>query len=109
LEQVPPAFSAIKIDGKRAYKLARDGKPVEINPRKVAVYSLENIKYSYPKLSFDVSVSSGTYVRSLARDIGKELGTGSYLSGLRRTTVGEYDISDAVTVEDFSPDRILKA
>lgn len=107
ISQVPPAFSAIKIDGKRAYKLARDGKQVEIEPRKVTIYQISDIEYTYPKLSFEVSVSSGTYIRSIARDLGEELGVGAYLSGLRRTTVGKYDISQAIEVAEFSVDSIL--
>ena len=83
--QKPHKYSAVKIDGQRAYKAARAGKTVEIEPRKVKIYEITDVKYEYPKLSFTCKVSSGTYIRSLAEDIGVALGTGAYLSTLRRT------------------------
>ena len=104
--QLPPAFSAIKIDGKRAYKLAREGKEVIIEPRPVKIYELHGVTYDYPKVSLTVNVSSGTYIRSLARDIGEKLGTGAFLSGLRRTSVGDYKIKDAIAIEAFSSAKI---
>lgn len=97
--QIPPAFSAIKVGGQRAYKLARAGKTVELKPREVNIYSIDTIDYKYPILKFITEVSSGTYIRSLAEDIGRQLGTGAYLSGLRRTRVGELDIKDAVDID----------
>jgi tRNA pseudouridine55 synthase len=100
IEQVPPAFSAIKINGKRAYELARAGKPVELQPRKVIIHSITNISYVYPKVTFTALVGSGTYIRSLATDIGEKLGCGAYMSNLRRTTVGEYNISQAYAVSE---------
>ncbi len=96
--QTPPAFSAIKINGKRAYKLAREGKEVKIEPRKVTIYSIENIEVTGAKVTFTAKVSSGTYIRSLARDIGEKLGTGAYMSNLRRTSVGEFKLKNATTV-----------
>jgi len=96
IRQTPHAFSAIKVDGQRAYKLARAGKEPNLEPRKVTIYGIENVKYDYPKLSFTTSVSSGTYIRSLAEDIGRELGTGAYLSALRRTKVGDFTLSSAL-------------
>ncbi len=106
IEQVPPAFSAIKIGGQRAYKAARAGKAVEIEPRKVTIHSITNINYKYPKLAFTTSVSSGTYIRSLAVDIGEKLGTGAYLSSLRRTLVGKFDIKNALKIDNLSPSNI---
>lgn len=100
--QTPPPYSAIKVDGQRAYKAARKGKEVVIEPRKVTIYDISEVNYEYPKLTFIVKVSSGTYIRSLARDIGAKLGTGAYLSGLRRIQVGNFDIKDALSVEDFA-------
>ena len=85
--------------GQRAYKLARAGKTVELKPREVDIYSIDTINYKYPILKFITEVSSGTYIRSLAEDIGRQLGTGAYLSGLRRTRVGELDIKDAVDID----------
>ncbi|MCA9348795.1 tRNA pseudouridine(55) synthase TruB [Candidatus Saccharibacteria bacterium] len=99
--QTPPAYSAIKINGKRAYQLAREGKEVRLEPRKVNIYSILDIKYEYPVVSFVAEVSSGTYIRSLVQDIGQMLGTGAYMSGLRRTKVGEYDIDDATEPESL--------
>jgi tRNA pseudouridine55 synthase len=102
IEQTPPSFSAIKVGGQRAYKLARMGKEVVLQPRKATIHSIENVQYVYPKLSFATSVSSGTYIRSLAEDIGAKLGTGAYMSGLRRTKVGQHDIKDALSLEELS-------
>jgi tRNA pseudouridine55 synthase len=99
--QTPPAFSAIKVGGRRAYKLAREGKPVELKPRAAKVFLIENITYRYPKLLFTVHVSSGTYIRSLAEDIGEALGTGAYLSALCRTKVGKFKIEDALKMEEL--------
>lgn len=101
-EQIPPAHSAVKIKGKKAYQLAREGKEVEIEPRKVTIHSIELLEYDYPVLKIRTKVSSGTYIRSLARDIGRTLGTYGYLKELRRTRIGEYDISKAVRLEDLT-------
>ncbi len=101
ITQKPPIFSAIKVDGKRAYKLAREGKAVDIPDRQVTIHSLELIDYRYPELRLRAHVSSGTYIRSLAEDIGKELGVGGYCSELRRTSIGERSLSAAQTLADF--------
>jgi len=100
IEQTPPIFSAIKINGQRAYKLARKGEEVEIPVRKVTIHALELIDYSYPELTVRTHVSSGTYIRSLAVDIGTALGTGAYCSQLRRLKVADYDVADAYAVAD---------
>lgn len=104
IKQRPPIFSAIKINGKRAYKLARDGQEVEIPEREITIYSIDIIKYSYPKLEIKVHVSSGTYIRSLAVDLGKDLKTGAYCSSLRRLTVGDDSVENAVTLSDLGID-----
>lgn len=101
IQQRPPIFSAIKVDGQRAYKLAREGKEVEIPLRNVEIYSLELLEYSYPQARIRTHVSSGTYIRTLAQDIGQELGTGAYCTELRRTKVGEWKIADAKTLADY--------
>lgn len=93
--QTPPAFSAIKINGQRAYKLARAGKKVDIPERKVTIYSLEIVSYGYPNLKIRTHVSSGTYIRTLAQDIGEKLGTGAYCSQLNRTSIGQYNLENA--------------
>jgi len=101
ITQAPPAFSAIKIGGQRAYKLARKGEAVEIPSRQVMIYSLELLDYSYPELKIRAHVSSGTYIRSLAEDLGAELGVGAYCSQLRRTKIAEYSIGQATALDVF--------
>lgn len=101
ISQVPPAYSAIKIDGQRAYKLARAGQEVKIEPRQVTIYEITDVKYDYPMVSFTTKVSSGTYIRSLVTDIGEALNTGAYMTDLRRTQIGNYSIHDAA-----QPDQI---
>ncbi len=108
LQQMPPQFSAIKVGGVRSYAAARAGKEVSLEARPITVYAYKDVVYAYPHLSFDVHVGSGTYIRSLARDIGKDLGTGGYLSDLRRTEVGAFHVSGALSPENISPDEILK-
>lgn len=95
IDQKPPVFSAIKIDGKRAYNLARAGEEVEMKSRKTTIFYLNNIQINFPFVSFTVGCSKGTYIRSLAHDIGQELGVGAYLTQLRRTKIGEYKIEDS--------------
>lgn len=95
IEQKPPVFSAIKIDGERAYNLARAGEEVEMKSRKTTIFYLEDIQINLPFVSFTVGCSKGTYIRSLAHDIGEELCVGAYLTQLRRTKIGEYKIEDA--------------
>lgn len=93
--QTVPRYSAVKIQGQRAYKLARAGKEVEMPRRQVRVYELELLRYEWPELVVRCKVSSGTYVRVLAEQIGDELGVGAYLTALRRTQVGEYRVEEA--------------
>lgn len=101
ITQTPPIFSAIKINGQRAYKLARDGKEVEIPKRTVAIHDIELLEYNYPSLKIRTHVGSGTYIRSLAVDIGAALGTGAYCRALRRTKIANWDIADARQPGDF--------
>ena len=96
IQQIPPAYSALKINGQRAYKLARAGKEVIMQPRSVVIDSLEVTFYNYPEVRLVAAVSSGTYIRTLVEDLGKVLGTGAYTSALRRTKVGSYEIAFAV-------------
>ena len=105
-EQTPPAYSAIKIDGQRAYKLARAGKEVKLEPRQVTIYDLRLTDYNYPEVRFTAKVSSGTYIRSLVEDIGQEIGTGAYMSALRRTQIGDWIIVSALTMDGISPQTI---
>lgn len=101
IKQTPPKFSAIKIGGQRAYKLARSGSEFIIPDREVTIFSLDVLDYRYPVLNIRTKVSSGTYIRTLAEDIGLKLGTGAYCSALRRITVGKYSIEDSVKLQDI--------
>lgn len=101
IEQTVPAFSAVKINGQRAYKLAREGKDVAMPRRKVKIYEIEILRYEWPELEIRCKVSSGTYIRTLGEDIGKVLGVGAYLTALRRTQVGKYRVEDAVELEKY--------
>lgn len=98
--QKPPVFSAIKINGKRAYELARSGKQVKLKPRAVKIYEFDDVIYKYPNLSFTVSVSSGTYIRSLVEDIGDYIKTGAYTKSLRRISIGKYRVEDAKPINE---------
>ena len=95
IKQTPPAHSAIKINGQRAYHLARQGKEVDMPERTVRIHSLDIVEYQYPNLKIRTHVSSGTYIRSLAQDIGSALGTGAYCSELRRTRIADWDVQNA--------------
>jgi tRNA pseudouridine55 synthase len=98
IEQVPPAFSAAKVAGRRAYDMARGGEEVVLRPRRVRVYGIDRRRYDYPELDLEVRCGKGTYIRSLARDLGERLGCGAYVEVLRRTRVGPFAVEDAVTL-----------
>ncbi len=104
--QTPPIYSAIKINGQRAYKLARAGQAPQMQPRPAHIESITFLDYAYPYVRFTAHVSSGTYIRSLVEDAGTVLGTGAYMSDLRRTTVGPYDIKDAMPMDGLSDAQI---
>ena len=97
--QVPPAYSAIKIKGRKAYDMARNGEEVQMSARNVTVHSFDFIEYVRPDLTADIICSSGTYIRSIAHDLGEKLGCGAYLSSLRRTRSGKFSLRDAVPLE----------
>ncbi|WP_127142437.1 tRNA pseudouridine(55) synthase TruB [Flagellimonas marinaquae] len=101
IEQVPPIFSALKKDGKRLYELAREGKQVEIKSRKIEILEFEITRIARPEVDFRVVCSKGTYIRSLAHDFGKALGSGAYLSELRRTKIGDFNVNNATTPHTF--------
>lgn len=101
IDQKVPAFSAVKINGKRAYKMAREGAFFETPVRKVNIYELEMVGYKWPELKIACHVSSGTYIRALGEDIGAALGVGGYLTELRRTEVGKYKVADAKKLEEL--------
>ena len=100
IEQVPPAFSACKIDGKRAYTMARKGKDVELKAKELVIDEIELQDYKTGEISVRVVCSKGTYIRALARDIGEALGSGAHLTALRRTMVGDVKIDDCLTIDD---------
>jgi tRNA pseudouridine55 synthase len=106
IQQRPPAFSAMKIGGQRAYKLARGGHDVALEPRTVNVYGIELLDYAWPLLRLRIDCGRGTYIRSLARDIGEALGVGGYLTQLRRTRIGSFDASGATTIEQLEVDGV---
>ncbi len=101
IQQVPPMYSAIKQDGKKMYELAREGKTVEIKSREVTISAFDFTRIALPQVDFRIACSKGTYIRSIANDLGKALNNGGYLSALRRTRIGEYKIEDAMTVDAF--------
>lgn len=102
ITQRPPIYSAIKVNGERAYKLARKGVEVVVPTRQVTVFSFDLLGYDYPAASVRVHVSSGTYIRTLAEDVGKELGVGAYCTQLRRTAISDKSVQDARPVTDFT-------
>lgn len=102
IEQTPPEYSAVKINGKRAYEFARKGKSVELKPKTLVIDSIELLEYNLPEIIIRVVCSKGTYIRALARDIGRELQSGAYLTGLVRTRIGEYKIDECLDPETFN-------
>ena len=100
-DQMPPIFSAKSVDGKRAYTMARKGKTVELKPVAISIHKLALQSIDLPDLSVHVECSKGTYIRSLARDLGEELKSGGHLASLRRTRIGPYSVSDALTLDNF--------
>lgn len=101
IDQVPPLFSAIKVKGKRAYQIARDKEDVKLSARKVTIHSFELLNIELPEVTFRISCSKGTYIRSIARDYGEALNTGAYMTSLYRTKIGSFSIEDALTIEQF--------
>lgn len=99
--QVPPIFSAIKVDGERVYKMARRKEDVKLKPRPVQVPVFDVDTTELPVINFKIKCSKGTYIRSLVRDVGETLGCGAYMSALRRTAIGDFDVKDAFVLEDF--------
>ncbi len=99
-DQMPPVYSAKKIKGKKAYEIARKGGVPELAPKRIAIHSLELLAYEWPRAKIRCTVSSGTYIRSLARDIGKTLGCGAYLEELKRTAIGPYLLEHASDLPD---------
>ena len=105
--QRPPKFSAVKVNGKRAYEYARDNEEVKIKEKNINIYEFKITEYNLPNISFKISCTKGTYIRSIARDFGEKLGCGAVLSKLRRTEIGNYNVKDALKVNDLA-DKLKK-
>lgn len=101
-DQLPPVFSAKSVDGKRAYTMARKGKEVVLKPQRIHIYSLRLTEFHPPEIAIEVTCSKGTYIRSLARDLGVKLGSGAHLTGLRRTRIGQLRVEESITIEKFT-------
>ncbi len=101
-KQTPPAFSAIKINGKKAYELARQGIKPDLKPRKIKIYNIKLLNYKWPYLKIEVKCGKGTYIRSLANDIGKNIGYGAYLEKLIRTKIGKFNLAKAVKIDKLN-------
>lgn len=106
IEQVPPQFSAVHVNGKRAYELARAGQSVEIAPKVVQVFRIDLLSYSWPHLELEIECGSGTYIRSIGRDLGQILGCGAVMTDLVRTRIGPFDVKDALSLEELDEDRL---
>lgn len=106
IQQRPPAFSALKVGGRRAYDLARQGHDVDLAARPVTIYSLDLLDYEYPRLTVDVRCSSGTYIRSLGRDLAESLGTAAVMSGLVRTAIGPFHLAEAVDPNGLTAENL---
>ena len=106
VEQRPPAFSALKIGGRRAYKLARAGEQVELVPRTIRIDTIDVVRYEYPELVLDVVCGSGTYIRSLGRDLAQQLSTGAVMSALVRTAIGQFCVDEACNLDDLTEENL---
>jgi len=108
IQQKPPAFSAIKVDGRRAYKMARQGQQVELAARPVTIYEIKLVEYDYPRLVLLIRCGSGTYVRSVGRDLAIDLGTAAVMSELRRTGIGDFRVEDACDTSAFTMEHVAR-
>jgi tRNA pseudouridine55 synthase len=109
IEQVPPQFSAVHVEGKRAYELARAGQTVNIAAKKVHVHRIELLSYGWPELEMEIECGSGTYIRSIGRDLGELLGCGAVMTELVRLRIGPFDLSDATALDDLNSETLPKA
>ena len=101
IEQVPPVYSAVKVDGKRAYQYARENEEIELKPKLLVIDSVELIAYDLPRVTIRVTCSKGTYIRALARDIGEALNSGAHLVGLTRTRIGEVTLNQCLEMDEM--------
>jgi len=100
-DQLPPKFSAVKINGKRAYSLARNNEEITLKKKEIEIFKFDITTIKMPEVNFVINCSKGTYIRSIARDFGKKIGSGAYLSKLRRTKIGTFNVSDALNVNEM--------
>jgi len=107
IDQYPPLFSAIKINGKRLYRRTLDGEKIDISPRRVVIHWIKSIDIQRDRITIEVKVSKGTYIRALARDIAEKLGTVGYCESLRRVSIGNFNVEDAISIEDVNPKHII--
>jgi tRNA pseudouridine55 synthase len=108
IQQRPPIYSALKLSGRRACDRVRAGEQVELQPRTVMVYGMELLKFEYPFAQLRIDCGRGTYIRSIARDLGEALNVGGYLTGLRRTKIGDFMADQSVSLETLTPENISK-
>lgn len=106
IDQIPPAFSAVKVKGQRAYAKARRGEEVQLSAKQVTVHSIELLNYQWPVARLRIRCGSGTYIRSIARDLGQQLGCGGLMSALERTAIGEFDVAHAVSAQDLTAETL---
>ena len=109
IQQVPPAYSALKVGGRRAYKMARRGEAVELAAREVTIHAIDLVSYAYPALMLRIGCGSGTYIRSLGRDLARSLGTDAVMSALRREGIGPFRVEDALPLAELTLDRIRRS
>jgi tRNA pseudouridine55 synthase len=108
IEQVPPAFSALKVKGKRAYDLARRGESFKLEPRPVTIYAIKLLEFQYPQLRLEITCGSGTYIRSLGRDLAVALGSGAVMSNLDRTAIGDFRTDNACQIDELTADGLAE-
>lgn len=108
IQQVPPAYSALKVGGRRAYKMARRGQEVELAAREITIHAIDLVRYEHPELILRIRCGSGTYIRSLGRDLARSLGTGAVMSALRREAIGPFRVEEAIPLAELTLDRISR-
>ena len=109
IEQLPPKYSALKVNGKRAYDLARSGEEFELKSRDIRINEFKILDYNWPEVSFEVECSTGTYIRSLIHDLGQELDTGAYVSQLRRVSRGEFAVENSIALDDSTSNKTVQS
>ncbi|MBI1833223.1 MAG: tRNA pseudouridine(55) synthase TruB [Candidatus Andersenbacteria bacterium] len=108
IQQIPPAYSAVKVQGKKMYELARSGVAAIVQPREVIIHNIQVRGYEYPKLDVEITCAAGTYIRAIARDLGQKIGIGAYVDTLRRTTIGDFSVEGAASLDNITADTITQ-